>query len=101
MPLPASTRLNEWVTLTIRVARRYRKYSSLRSHRMAVLSRIALTATMESGQRSRSSKMNGRQRNSDTTHAAHGVKNCGEVATITSGRGKNGLARMADTMKLK
>ena len=68
--------------------------------RMTALSFMAPTATMESGHRSRSSKTHGHLKSRETTYAAHGVKNCGEVEIVTSGRGRKGAASITYTMKL-
>jgi hypothetical protein len=93
--------LKELVTLTMRAALRYRKYSSRFSARIAADSRIAPTARIESGHRSRSSKTKGRHLKTESTQAAQAVKNCGEVETITFGRGRKRPARKPVTMKLR
>ena len=59
---------------------------------------MAPTALMVSGQRSRSSKMYGRNFSRLETYAAQAVKNCGDVPTMTSTLRMKRLAMVAETM---
>ena len=100
MPRAPKVRRNECVTVTIRVARRYKNISSFSSQRMAAEFFMAPTALIDSGHRSRSSKTQGRRLSPPTIQAAQAVKNCGDVPTTTSTWRTNRLASVAANMKL-
>ena len=62
---------------------------------------MAPTAAMDAGHRSPSSKTKGTPRDAPTAQPATAAKNCGEVATTTSGRRSNSPAANPETMKLR
>ena len=86
MPRETRSVLNDLVSATTLAARRYRNSSSRSIIRNPKFSRIAPTAVMEAGHRSDNSNTNGRRLTAASAQPPTAAKNCGEVATTTSGR---------------
>ena len=83
----------------MRVAAAYMRRSSQPSRRSSQELRIAPTAAIDSGQRSRTSSTKGTRRARLTKTPAQPQKNCGEVAITRSGRRTASPASVAVAQK--